>query len=492
VKETDDTLLLRQNSKTKTPAGGGAADGKKQCGKVKFFLESLGCAKNQVDSELLIPALINEGWIFSGIEEAGIILVNSCAFIKSSKQESINTVISFKRMYSKAFIVLFGCLAARYGEELRESLSEADLIIASLETGKIVQCLKEHIAKWGFRPGQPDAPFVPGRRTLLSAPGTAYIKIAEGCNNFCSFCAIPYIRGALRSRSIGDIKGEIMSLLEQGAGKPRGGAGEGAEYPVREFCLIAQDSASFGFDIEGKTMLPALLKELVKIKGDFRVRILYLHPDHFPGEILDIMRDDSRILPYFDIPFQHSSRKILNLMKRTGAGIIYLNLIEKIRKALPDAVLRSTFLTGFPGEDEDDFNDLLDFQREAGLDWLGVFTYSGEDGTEAYNLKERVGKKIAALRKSLLEEHQIPITEKRLDRYIGTTQKVLVEGMLNTGSEDRAGKNIYLARGYMHAPEVDGLAALVSAGKPDMGDFCKAKITARKGFDLTGTIKWLP
>lgn len=406
--------------------------------KMKFYIESLGCAKNQVDSELLAAALAGGGDALAAPDEAETIIINSCGFIESAKQESINTVIEFRRRFPEKKIILAGCLARRYADELGKSLREADEVFG----GELAE-----LAQMNTSP-------LFNTRPLFSTPGSAYIKIAEGCGNRCSFCAIPMIRGPLVSRSVDGILSEFRALRARG---------------VHELCLIAQDTASFGMDSVGRTLLPDLLDAISAEHGDFWVRLLYLHPDHFPIDILSLMRADARILPYFDIPFQHASSSVLARMGRRGGAAAYLELIAKIRQALPNAVIRSTFLTGFPGESETDFEALLNFQAEARLDWLGVFCYSPEDGTKAARLKPP-SRATALRRKTLIEEAQAAITEKRLDSFLGVTLDVLVE----QGS----------ARAYMHAPEVDGAVILDNAPDAKEGGVIKVKINARKYFDL--------
>jgi ribosomal protein S12 methylthiotransferase len=297
---------------------------------------------------------------------------------------------------------------------------------------------------------------LPGERPLLSLPGSAYVKISEGCNNRCAFCAIPLIRGGLRRRDIPGIVEECKALLGRG---------------VKELCLIGQDIGSYGD-------LSALLEALSALKGDFWVRLLYIHPDNFPLPILEIIEKDARLLPYFDIPFQHGSAKILKAMNRRGNAGVYLDLIETIRGRLPNAVIRSTFMTGFPGETGEDFAALLDFQEKACLDWLGCFTYSREEDTPAFSMKTRVPKKTALERKGIIEERQIPITEKQMDRFTGQSFDALVEEKIE--GED----GLYLGRLFCQAPEVDGSAVITSGRDLLPGDFVRGRVFARAGFDL--------
>jgi ribosomal protein S12 methylthiotransferase len=443
---------------------------------LRYFLDPFGCVKNQVDAENMMSCLNKAGWENSSAEDADIIIVNSCGFIESAKRESINAVIEWRRLYPNKKILLAGCLAQRYVKELDGTLTEADgffgienIVDITSVVSKIVNGTEIKSAS-----GKPDA----GKRPLLSLPGSAYVKISEGCNNCCSFCAIPLIRGSLVSRAIPDIVDECRALLERG---------------IAELCIIGQDIGAYGADTSGISKLHELLKAISSLKGHFWVRLLYIHPDHFPMQILEIMEKDTRFLPYFDIPFQHASQKILSAMNRRGNAEQYLKLLETIRSRLPRSVIRSTFLLGFPGETEEDFAALLDFQEKAKLDWLGCFTYSREEGTAAFLMKERVSAKTAAARKREIEERQIPITGKNMDRFVGQTLEVLVEERIN-GGED--GENFWLGRHYCQAPDIDGAAVItvttedgdtnadIGQRNPQIGKFIPCKVIARRGIDL--------
>jgi ribosomal protein S12 methylthiotransferase len=454
----------------------------------RYFLDPFGCAKNQVDAETMMAVLDQSAW--SRVEDSGaadLIIVNSCGFIESAKQESINAVISYRELYPDKKILLAGCLAQRYPEELPASLTEADGFFGNTDLAAIAAAA-EGIFKEPGGPSEPPGGFSPlpvspsllAARPLLSLPGQAYVKISEGCDNRCAFCAIPLIRGALRSRPVREVVDECRSLLDRG---------------VRELCLVGQDLGSYGKDLDGKrgvSKLPKLLEALSALESPFWARLLYIHPDHFPRPILDICRRDSRILPYFDLPFQHGSARILRAMGRRGDGETYLRLIAEIRDALPDAALRSTFLTGFPGETEEDFRRLLEFQARADLDWLGVFAYSREENTPAYSMQGRVPGKIADERKIALEEQQTGISEKRMDRFVGRVMEALVEEAVDLRSIDAPSiapqsadqPYLYLGRLYCQAPEVDGLTTLRSGRPLAPGTFVRGRISGRTGFDL--------
>jgi ribosomal protein S12 methylthiotransferase len=441
-----------------------------------FYLDPLGCAKNQVDAENIMALLGGSGWTAAEDPEgADLIIINSCGFIESAKRESINAVLAWRKRYPGKKILLAGCLAQRYGAELAESLPEADGIFGNGDLGGIAAAAEAALgrapAASGLRvpsgggPGAGGFTADPGLRPLLSLPGSAYVKIAEGCDNRCSFCAIPLIRGGRKSRPPARILDECRTLLDRG---------------IRELCLIGQDLGSYGGDLVPPAGLAPLMEALSALEGNFWVRLLYIHPDNFPPALPDLCRRDRRFLPYFDIPFQHGSAPLLRGMNRRGNAETYLGMIERIRTALPGAVIRSTFMTGFPGETEEDFAALLDFQEKARLDWLGVFTYSREEGTAACGMKNRVPRKLAAERKRVVEERQIPITEGNMDRFTGKEYDVLVEEAI-----DRE-EGLYLGRLYCQAPEVDGAAVIHCRDRRPLepGTFVRGRVSGRTGFDL--------
>ena len=433
---------------------------------VRYFLDPFGCVKNQVDAENMMFHLAGAGWdAVPDAEAADLIIVNSCGFIESAKQESINAVLEWRRLFPKKKILLAGCLAQRYAKELAESLPEADAFFGVEDISKIVDTAALLGDKPGGNAARPSARGSSASRPLLSLPGSAYVKISEGCDNRCSFCAIPLIRGGLVCRAVPDILEECQGLLARG---------------IKELCVIGQDIGSYR---SGGSGLPELLAAISALPGNFWVRLLYMHPDNFPLPILDVMEKDSRILPYFDIPFQHASPKILPAMNRRGTAETYLALIETIRRRLPRAVIRSTFLLGFPGENEQDFSALLDFQEKARLDWLGCFCYSREEDTPAWSMPGQVPKKTAARRKRIIEERQIPITEQNMDRFVGQPFDALVEERFESGAVE-AGGDFWLGRLYCQAPDIDGAAVISGGSSLTPGEFIPCKIIARRGFDL--------
>ncbi|MDR0457229.1 MAG: 30S ribosomal protein S12 methylthiotransferase RimO [Treponema sp.] len=458
---------------------------------LRYYVDPFGCVKNQVDAENMMLHLNNAGWTAAqDAADAALIIVNSCGFIESAKQESINAVLGWRRLYPGKKILLSGCLAQRYAKELAESLPEADGFFGTDDIAKITGAARHAVQGTAhFQTGAESKTlpeFLTASRPLLSLPGSAYVKISEGCDNRCTFCAIPLIRGPLRCRTLPNILDECKGLLARG---------------VKELCIIGQDIGSYR---SGGAGLPELLNAIAELSGNFWVRLLYIHPDHFSLPILDTMERDRRFLPYFDIPFQHASPKILSAMNRHGSAENYISLAETIRGRIPASVIRTTFLVGFPGETDADFASLLDFQEKLRPDWLGCFSYSREEGTPAYTMKTQVPKKLAARRQREIEERQIHITEHNMDRFVGQNLDILLEEQFSGGTEDNengiAIKNdtgienddIWLGRLYCHAPEVDGAAVLVGAADgvtPRAGDMLPCRVIARRGFDLEVRLK---
>lgn len=448
-----------------------------------FFLDQHGCAKNQVDGELIIGHLAEDGWVRTDEpEKASLIIVNSCGFIESAKAESINSVIQARVQYPNAKILLAGCLAERYQKEFDESFEEVDGILGNGDISLVRQAVKE--LEQGKKPSikAPQNGVCAGERPeLLSFSGSAFVKITEGCNNRCTFCAIPIIRGNLRSRPIDEIVAEISTLLLRG---------------VFEINLIGQDLASYGKDFENKdgssSMLVKLLEEICAIKGNFWLRLLYIHPDNFPKDLIDAIKKDERILPYFDIPFQSGDNDIILSMNRHGNAETYKHLVAQIRKELPDSVLRTTFLTGFPGEDEARFENTLAFLKQIEPDWSGCFAYSPEEGTPAEKMKaKRVSERTAKKRCIMLEKTQQAITEKRLARHCNQKCDVLIEEIVPFKEGEETG--FVIGRAWFQAPEVDG-AAVISYDVTDSRQVSQISVGARipvmissvRGVDIEG------
>ena len=443
---------------------------------MRFWIDLHGCAKNQVDAEEICARLEAAGHEYvPGPDGADLILVNTCGFIEDAKRESIEAVMSLRAAHPGKRILVAGCLAQRYATELGEGMPEADGILGNADLGAVVEACERTLA--GER--SVTAPPAPARRSparrsrLFDFPGTAHVKITEGCSNRCSYCAIPLIRGPLSSRPTEEVAAECAELV-----RPVSEGGKG----IRELVLVGQDLGSYGRDL-GPQLLPELLGRLARLDGDFRVRVMYVHPDHFPEAILPIMAAEPRIVPYLDIPFQHASPRILAAMNRSGSGEAYLRLIDRIRSFLPDAALRSTFLLGFPGETDADFAELRAFQERAGLDWLGAFAYSREEGTPAGDMRGRPAAKAVAARKAEVEEAQERITRGRLERFVGREIEVLVEEAVEpAGGAEGDEEELCIGRAWNQAPEVDGLTVL--RGRREPGTVARSRVLSVAGVDL--------
>jgi ribosomal protein S12 methylthiotransferase len=404
------------------------------------YIENLGCAKNQVDAEVMLASLLEEGYeSVEDAKEASLILVNTCGFIADARKESIDSFFELRAANADAKIVVSGCLAQRYAATLDVQLAEADGIFGNRDLLKINEFIKRLYLEGRIveTPPYPQIEKYEKREKLFNFPNSAYLKISEGCNHNCRYCAIPLIRGPLQSRSFDLVIKEAKELVANG---------------VKEINLIAQDLASYGIEKEGKSQFLKLLKELVAIEGSFKIRLLYIHPDYFPIELIDFIANNDKVVPYFDIPFQHASKEVLKMMARKGDSTTYLNLIKKIREKIPTAAIRSTFLLGFTNENEKTFKELLEFIKEAQLDWAGTFIYSKEEGTAAFsdssNLQHKMRLKKAAKWQKEIQKVQQEITQKRLERFVGTKQLVLIEELIE--NEDLAiGRTIY------QAPEID-------------------------------------
>ena len=433
-----------------------------------LYIENLGCAKNQVDAEILSCSLEKDGWsLTDDAQKADLIRVNTCGFIESAREESINTVFELRELNPKARIIVSGCLAQRYGHELSEQLPEADGIFGNRDLKQINGFVENLSPKSRLLvPEYPDPDSeIYDRKELFGYPGSAYLKISEGCNHRCGFCAIPLIRGGLRSRSMDSILDEARTLVARG---------------VREINLIAQDLAAYGTDQGGKSRFPELLQKITDIPGDFRVRMLYIHPDAFPFEILDMIRTNPKIIPYFDIPIQHASPALLRPMKRMGDAQVYTDLVSRIRSALPECVIRTTIMLGFPGETDADFDMVYDFVKTNRFNWMGSFVYSREEGTYAWDLTDEKThealSKVAARRQKKLEKLQEKITSEHLQEFVGREYDVLIEELIE-------GEDLAIGRIWAQAPEVDGLTVVMGRGM-EPGKVYRCGITKVNGVDL--------
>ena len=428
---------------------------------IKVGLISLGCSKNLVDSEMILGALANSNFqVVNTIEESDVIIVNTCGFIESSKEESIANILDVCKTGKK--IVVTGCMVERYLEELKASIPEVDLWIPLREyahfSEKIESLFENKIEV------EPLNPFV---RMLSTPPFMAYLRISEGCNNCCAYCAIPLIRGHFRSRPFDDVIQEANLLAKNG---------------IKEVVLISQDTTRYGSDFKEKCTICDLLSEILKIKEFISIRLLYLYPDEITDEFIDLVKNNPRIAPYFDIPFQHSSDKVLSAMLRRGTEASYQELIDKIRREIPHAILRTTYIVGFPGETDDDFVNLVAFTKKNKFDHMGAFTYSREDGTKAYDYPDQVSDSLKKGRLSKIMEVQKKISYQNNKARIGEVMEGIVV-------EYNPTNKVYGLRSYWNAPDdIDGKISFVSNKELKIGDVVKVKITNAYIYDLFGEV----
>ncbi|MCK5011636.1 MAG: 30S ribosomal protein S12 methylthiotransferase RimO [Deltaproteobacteria bacterium] len=441
--------------------------------KEKIYLESLGCSKNLVDSEVIAGCLRKSGYTFTtSKEEAAIIIVNTCAFIKDATQEAIDTILKLATLKKEGTcrkLVVAGCLPQRYGKQLIKKLKDVDLFVGVGEFPKIGELLKEERVEHSLPALYIRTPtFLLDHNTprILSTPNhTAYVKIAEGCSHRCSFCTIPTIKGPYQSRPPESIITEVKNL-----------AGKG----TKEINLIAQDTTFYGKDLTNKKDLAYLLKQLSKIESIEWIRMLYCHPDHFSHDLINTIKEEEKICNYIDLPLQHISDDILKRMGRSKDSTKIRKLIKEIRENIPNLWIRTTFMVGFPGETEKDFNILMDFAREVEFEHLGAFRYSNEEGTKAYRLKGKVPAHVIEERYHTLMSLQSNISLKKNQRLIGSLQRVLIEGI----NEEN---DMLLGRTFFQAPDIDGIV-YVAEGEAAIGEMVEVRITDASEYDLFGEI----
>lgn len=447
---------------------------------MKAFIASLGCSKNLVDSEIILGSLKNAGYEISSQKDADVIIVNTCGFIGEAKKESINTIIELSKYKHKGSckkLIVTGCLVERYADELRREIPEVDAFWGTGDLLRIGEALAKKKIKKIHKsvPGtlyDPDTP-----RILTTLPHTAYVKVSEGCSRTCSFCIIPKMRGLMKSRPVDSIVGELNNLANSG---------------VQEINLIAQDMTSYGRDIE--TNLETLLRELVKVDRIKWIRLLYCYPWGFTDSLINLIAEEEKILKYIDMPIQHINDRILKLMDRKTTGARIRDIIYKLRKEISNLILRTTFIVGFPGETEEEFDELLDFLEEAQFDRAGAFKYSQEEGTKAGEMPKQIPDEVKEERYERLMEVQSEVSLNRNRALIGTIHEGFIEGTENGN---------YITRIWSQAPEVDGVTyvsgspktlPLDSYPKPQrtkrlkIGDLVKVSITDADIYDLYGEV----
>ncbi len=439
---------------------------------IKVGMVSLGCPKNRVDAEIMLKKLQDAGCEITPEEaEADVIIVNTCGFIEDAKAEAIENILeaaNYKKDGKCKALIVTGCLAERYRDEIKEQLPEVDVTVGLAGNNDIVEIVqKAYEGSFSNRYGKKEDLIIDGARLLTTPPYTAYVKIAEGCDNCCTYCAIPKIRGRFRSRQIPDILFEVGHLVEQG---------------VKEIILVAQDTTRYGEDIYGTPQLTVLLKNLCKIEDLKWIRMLYTYPERISDELLDLMASEEKIVNYLDVPLQHCDGTVLKRMNRRGDRETLEALINKIRAKLPDITLRTTLITGFPGETEEQFEALCDFVKEMRFDRLGCFAYSEEEDTVAATYPDRVEQQTRVDRAEIIMNDQVLIaSEKNAEKY-GTVQEVLIEGY-----DDYI--KCYFGRTAADAPEIDGKVFFTVTKPQVIGTFVNVKINDSLEYDLLGEME---
>lgn len=438
----------------------------------KIGMISLGCPKNQVDAEHMLALMDAEGWkIVDYVDGCDAVIVNTCGFIDDAKKEAIENILDMVELKKEGVIskiIVTGCLAQRYKDEIVKEIPEVDAVIGIGANGDIIKTVEEvmsgvdTIEKY---PPQCELP-LEGQRILTTPQYWAYLKIGEGCSNRCTYCTIPSIRGNMRSRSMENVIDEAKQLAESG---------------VKELILIAQDTTSYGLDLYGELKLPELLNELCKIDSIEWIRLLYCYPDRITDELIETMKNQEKVVNYIDLPLQHADDKILKAMNRRGDQALIRNVISKLREEIPDVVIRTTFIVGFPGEGEEEFETLAEFVNEIEFDRLGVFTFSPQEGTPAFDMEDQVDEDIKARRGEVIMQDQYSIMEEKNNEKIGKTYRVVVEDY--DGYSDS-----YTGRTYMDAPEIDGLVKFTSHKDLDIGDFVDVEIFDVEDYDLIGEV----
>lgn len=439
---------------------------------MKILFISLGCDKNLVDSEVMLGMLAEKGYSFTDDEtQAEVVVINTCCFINDAKEESINTILEMAELKKsgqvKALLVT-GCLAQRYREEIQEEIEEVDAILGTTAIDSIVEALDAVLAGKGqnYLENIDRPPVGDNKRVLTTGGHYAYLKIAEGCNKHCTYCIIPKIRGNYRSVPIEELLQEARSLVEGG---------------VKELILVAQETTLYGVDLYGEKSLPRLLHELCQIDELKWIRILYCYPEEITDELIQTIKEEEKICHYLDIPIQHGSDSVLKRMGRRTDTKQIKDMVKKLRKEIPDICIRTTLITGFPGESQEDHDRTMEFVDEMEFDRLGVFTYSAEEDTPAAEMPNQLPEETKELWHSEIMELQQEIAFEAAEEMTGRTLTVMVEGKI---AED----DVYVTRTYKDAPGVDGYLFLETERNLMSGDFVKVVVTGANEYDLTGKL----
>ncbi len=434
---------------------------------IKVGMVSLGCSKNQVDAELLLALVVKGGYeICVNPEQCDVVIINTCGFIEDAKKESIENILEFCQMKNEGkikVVAVTGCLAERYRDQVAGEIPEADVVLGIGKNAEIADAIDAALhGKRTVAFGDKNALPLEGERILANEPFFAYLKVADGCDNRCSYCAIPLIRGNFRSRAIEQIVEEAKRLAARG---------------VTELNVVAQDTTRYGEDLYGRLMLPELLEALCRIDGIRWVRVLYCYPDRITDHLLDVMAKEEKIVKYMDIPIQHVSGRLLRLMNRHGDAQSLESLLRKVREKIPGVVLRTTMITGFPTESEEDFAGMIEFIRKVKFERLGCFAYSCEEDTPAYVMDDQIDEEVKRRRADLVMEAQYPIVEAFNQSQIGRVLTVAMEGHE---------KNVYYGRSYMDAPDIDTRVYFKCSKRPRIGDYVEVEITGTEEYDLAG------
>lgn len=438
--------------------------------KKSVYVVTLGCSKNEVDSQIMLGILDKEKYyIANNLDNANIIIVNTCGFIESAKEESIDAILDMTKYKTKGqckYLLLSGCLAQRYSEELINEIGEIDAIVG---TGNIKD-LNNILDNLDYnnkliKIDNLNNEYLEGVERI-NYSSTAYVRISEGCDNFCTYCIIPKLRGKHRSRRMEDIIREAEELSNNG---------------VKEIVLIAQNTTDYGIDLYGKFTLPKLLNKLNLIKDIKWIRILYLYPDNINSELIQAIKYNDKVVKYLDIPLQHINDGVLKLMNRKTNRDQISNIINSLRREIPEIIIRTTFIVGFPGETDDSFNELCNFIQDMKFDKLGVFAYSREEGTSAYDLANQVDEETKENRKNILMQLQQEISENKLETKVNNTYETLIE--------EKIDDNTYIGRTYMDNKEIDGVVYITSDNSLTLNEFYNIRITDSLEYDLIGVIE---
>ena len=437
----------------------------------KIGFISLGCSKNLVDSEVMLHNLHSAGFeITPNEEEAEIIIINTCGFIESAKREAIDNILDaayLKENGNCRHIIATGCLVERYREEVMRELPEIDALVGIGSLDDIAEACKAVMRGEKYTSFKDkESSYLGGERIITTGPHTAYIKVSEGCDNLCTYCAIPLIRGKHRSRPIEDIVAEAKSLERKG---------------VKEINLIAQDTTRYGLDLYGEYSLAKLIRAITEETNIPWIRMLYCYPDKITDELIVELRDNDRLLKYMDIPVQHISDSVLKRMNRHGGKALILSAIKKLRDEVPGIILRTTAMVGFPGETEEDFAELCEFVKDVKFDRFGAFTFSPEEGTLAAEMTDQVDEQVKQDRYDILMQTQLTISEKKNEEKIGSRLTVICDGY----DEEN---EVYYGRSFADAPDVDGKVYFKSESTIAVGDFVDVEVTEALDYDLVGEI----